>query len=76
MALPMTGDRSTEFRALAAECLMLASTATDPIVRQEQLATAEMFSQLAEKYDRRAAPQDQPAAQQQQQVQPKEPDEG
>ena len=48
----MATDRAVEFRASAAECLMLASTATDPIVREDQLARAEALLRLAEKYER------------------------
>jgi hypothetical protein len=69
----MANGRAAEFRAAAAECLMLASTSTDRIVREEQLARAEAFLRLAEKHERTTASPAQPAAQQQQQIQPKEP---
>jgi hypothetical protein len=41
---------------------MLASTATDPIVREEQLARAEDLLRLAEKHERVAASKDQTSA--------------
>jgi hypothetical protein len=46
---PMAGNRAAELRALASECLMLASTATDPIVWEGQLAQAEIFLALGRK---------------------------
>jgi hypothetical protein len=59
VAYTMATDRAADFRASAAECLMLASTATDPIVREEQLARAEDLLRLAEKHERVAASRNQ-----------------
>ena len=40
-------DRSLEYRALAAECLKLAGSATDLNRRSEYLALAQMWTELA-----------------------------
>jgi hypothetical protein len=68
----MAMDRAAEFMASAAECLLLASSSTDPIVREDQLARAEALLRLAEKHERVAASQDQTSAEQQL-VRPNEP---
>jgi hypothetical protein len=71
----MAGDRLAYFLDSAAECLLLASTATDPIVRDQMLERAEELLRLAEKHERGAASNDQPTAQQQHRGQPKESEE-
>jgi hypothetical protein len=64
----MAGNRSTEFRALAAECLMQASISADPIVRGALFEKAQTWTRMADEADA-GAPR---AAQQQQQIQPKD----
>jgi hypothetical protein len=47
-------DRSLEYRALAAECLKLAGSATDLNRRSEYLALAQMWTELAKEAARGA----------------------
>jgi len=47
-------ERSLAYRALAAECLELAGSATDLNRRSEYLALAHMWTELAEEAARRA----------------------
>jgi hypothetical protein len=44
----MSGDRSAEFRASAADCLKLASRAGDPSIRAALLAMAQRWLDLAD----------------------------
>jgi hypothetical protein len=62
----MARDRLAYFLDSAAECLLLASTATDPIVREHMLERAEEWLRLAEKHECGAASNDQPTAESEQ----------
>jgi hypothetical protein len=65
---PMAGNRSTEFRTLAAECLMQASMSADPIVRDALFEKAQTWLGMAAQAEASTVL----SGQQQQQVQPKE----
>jgi len=73
----MAQDRSSHYRTLASECLMEAANTTDPLAREAAYERAELYQRLADELDAkpvtRPPPQApaQPAAQQQQQLQPK-----
>jgi hypothetical protein len=75
----MSGDRAADFRASAAECMLLASTSTDPMIRQALRNQAQALLRMANDEARPtagSAPAQQPTAQQQQQVQPRGPEKG
>jgi len=44
----MSDDRSADFRAKAAECLMLAARSTDPVTRAAMINQAERWLTLAD----------------------------
>ena len=79
----MAQDRSNYYRTLASECLMEAANATDPLAREAAYERAKLYQRLADELDEKSpvrppptqAPA-QPAAQQQQQIQPKPEREG
>ena len=77
-------DRFTEYRRLAAECLRLARTTDDANSYAQYSALAEMWAALADEAEigsaifgqPHATPNEAQVVQQQEQVQPEEPEEG
>ena len=71
----MAQDRSSHYRTVASECLMEAANTSDPLAREAAYERAKLYQRLADELDAplRPPPQApaQPAAQQQQQIQPK-----
>jgi hypothetical protein len=66
----MAKDNAATYRSLAAECLMQASISSDSIVRDALFERAQTWMRMADDADA-GAPR---VAQQQQQIQPKEPE--
>src|SRR5262245_2854780 len=75
----MAGDRSADYRARMAECLLQAAHATDSMAREALYEQAREWEQMAAQHDasnlsRPPQAQAQPVMQQQQQVQRRKPD--
>jgi len=75
----MAGDRSADYRARMAECLLQAAHATDSMAREALYEQARGWEQMAAQHDaenssRPPQAQDRPVMQQQQQIPRRKPD--